>query len=222
MIYRASLAAHGILCPNLSTVEEARALVSFSKFPAATKVVPGKSGELSGQVSGTRGVGSPFAPAVFRQTLAEYIRTANRNTFVAAQIETAGGLENCEEIAKVEGIGEYFLNLQSEIFNTSYNLDMLFIGSVLVYAYEKCVLSIYDLSPNDLASSMGYPALEHESIPEVQTAIKRILAAAHAAGKYAGMFCLSSDQVRRRFKQGCMSLSFITILTGILLIFFFS
>lgn len=51
---------------------------------------------------------------------------------------------------------------------------------------------------------MGYPALEHEAIPEVQEAVKRILTAAHDAGKYAGMFCTSSEHVRRRFKQGCM------------------
>ncbi|KAF9569438.1 Phosphoenolpyruvate/pyruvate domain-containing protein [Agrocybe pediades] len=165
--------AHGILCPNLSSVEEARALVSYAKFPIPTKTVPGQSSDtknnasvISRQVSGIRGVGSPFAPAVFHQSLGEYIRTANRNTLVAAQIETLAGLENCEEIAKVDG------------------LDMLFIG------------------PNDLASSMGYPALEHESIPEVQDAVERVLAAAHAAGKYAGMFCTSSEQVRRRHEQG--------------------
>jgi len=98
--------------------------------------------------------------------MAQYIRTANQNTFIAVQIETLEGLENCEDIAKVDGI------------------DMLFIG------------------PNDLASSMGYPALEHEAIPEVQEAVKRILTAAHDAGKYAGMFCTSSEHVRRRFKQG--------------------
>ncbi|KAF9481991.1 Phosphoenolpyruvate/pyruvate domain-containing protein [Pholiota conissans] len=157
--------AHGILAPFMNTAEEARKLVSYAKFPAQAKSIE-TSALASAPLSGVRGVGSPFAPAVFRQTFPEYVRTANRNTFVAVQIETLPGLENCEEIAKVDGI------------------DMLFIG------------------PNDLASSMGYPSHLHESIPEVQEAIKRILAAAHNAGKYAGMFCTEAAHVRARFEQG--------------------
>lgn len=90
--------AHGILCPMMSTAAEARALVSYAKFPSP----------VPGALSGVRGVGSPFAPAVFNQNMAEYAATANRNTFVAVQIETVQGLENCEEIAKVEGVGTSF------------------------------------------------------------------------------------------------------------------
>jgi len=152
--------AHGLLCPMMSTAEEARAFVSYTKFPVPlAKRVPGV-------ISGVRGVGSPFAPAAFRQSQPEYTATANDNIFIAVQIETVEGLNNCEEIAKVDGI------------------DMLFVG------------------PNDLASSMGYTSHEHPNIPEVQEAIKRVLAAARAAGKYAGMFCLTAEQVQARFEQG--------------------
>jgi 4-hydroxy-2-oxoheptanedioate aldolase len=59
---------------------------------------------------------------------------------------------------------------------------------------------------------MGYPALEHSNIPEVQEAIKRILAAAKAAGKYAGFFCMGADQVRARYEQGC---KYFVLLTAI-------
>ncbi|KAJ3867690.1 Pyruvate/Phosphoenolpyruvate kinase-like domain-containing protein [Lentinula novae-zelandiae] len=152
--------AHGILCPMMSTSEEARKLVSYAKFP-----IP-KSQSTPDTTSGIRGVGSPFAPAVFGQRMDDYIASANRNTFIAVQIETVEGLENCEEIARVDGI------------------DMLFVG------------------PNDLCSSMGYPALEHASITEVQDAVQRVLSAAKAAGKYAGMFCTSAEQVQARYKQG--------------------
>ncbi|KAJ3809406.1 Pyruvate/Phosphoenolpyruvate kinase-like domain-containing protein [Lentinula aff. lateritia] len=152
--------AHGILCPMMSTSEEARKLVSYAKFP-----IP-KSQSKPDSTSGIRGVGSPFAPAVFGQRMDDYIASANRNTFIAVQIETVEGLENCEEIARVDGI------------------DMLFVG------------------PNDLCSSMGYPALEHASITEVQDAVQRVLSAAKAAGKYAGMFCTSAEQVEARYKQG--------------------
>ncbi|KAJ3743411.1 Pyruvate/Phosphoenolpyruvate kinase-like domain-containing protein [Lentinula detonsa] len=152
--------AHGILCPMMSTVEEARKLVSYAKFP-----IPNAQ-RTPNSITGIRGVGSPFAPAAFGQAMGEYIATANRNTFIAVQIETVEGLENCEEIAKVDGI------------------DMLFVG------------------PNDLCSSMGYPALDHANIPEVQAAIQRILSASKAAGKYAGMFCTSAEQIQARYEQG--------------------
>jgi len=152
--------AHAILCPLMSSAEEARALVSFAKFP-----IP-RSQQGPGVFSGIRGVGSPFAPAAFGQTPREYTATANDNILIAVQIESVEGLNNCEEIAKVDGI------------------DMLFVG------------------PNDLASSMGFVSSDHPNIPEVQEAIARVLAAAKAADKYAGMFCLTADEVERRFEQG--------------------
>lgn len=63
-------------------------------------------------------------------------------------------------------------------------LDMLFVG------------------PNDLAASMGYVAFDHASIPEVQQATERVLAAALAAGKYAGHFALSASAAAQRYSQG--------------------
>ncbi|KAL8286659.1 hypothetical protein RQP46_004187 [Phenoliferia psychrophenolica] len=153
---------HGIMVPMMNTAAEAATLVSYAKFPVPT-ALRAKDASL---VSGIRGVGSPFAPAVFGQNLTDYIATANRNTFVCVQIESVEGLNNCEEIAKVPGI------------------DMLFVG------------------PNDLCSSMGFIAGEHEDISEVQAAIARVLAACKSAGKYAGMFCTSGEQVLKRHEQG--------------------
>lgn len=49
------------------------------------------------------------------------------------------------------------------------------------------------IGPNDLASSMGYIAFDHASIPEVQEATKRILKAGLDAGKYVGHFALSPE-----------------------------
>jgi len=49
------------------------------------------------------------------------------------------------------------------------------------------------IGPNDLASSMGYFALDHASIPEVQEATVRILKAAKDAGKFAGHFALNAE-----------------------------
>lgn len=58
------------------------------------------------------------------------------------------------------------------------------------------------IGPNDLASSMGYVALDHASIPEVQEASQRILKAALDAGKYVGHFALSAETAAEKYKQG--------------------
>ncbi|CAH0055924.1 unnamed protein product [Clonostachys solani] len=63
-------------------------------------------------------------------------------------------------------------------------IDMLFVG------------------PNDLASSMGYVAFDHASIPEVQEATKRILKAGLDAGKYVGHFALSPEIAAQKYDQG--------------------
>ncbi|KXH32906.1 hypothetical protein CSIM01_07533 [Colletotrichum simmondsii] len=63
-------------------------------------------------------------------------------------------------------------------------IDMLFVG------------------PNDLASSMGYVAFDHASIPEVQEASARVLKAGLNAGKYVGHFALSADAAALKYKQG--------------------
>ncbi|OJK04010.1 hypothetical protein ASPACDRAFT_1852926 [Aspergillus aculeatus ATCC 16872] len=63
-------------------------------------------------------------------------------------------------------------------------IDMLFVG------------------PNDLASSMGYFAFDHATIPEVQEAIIKVLRATKAAGKYAGHFALSAEAAAEKYIQG--------------------
>ncbi|KAK0373627.1 hypothetical protein CLIM01_08998 [Colletotrichum limetticola] len=70
-----------------------------------------------------------------------------------------------------------------EIANVG-GIDMLFIG------------------PNDLASSMGYVAFDHASIPEVQEASARVLKAGLDAGKYVGHFALSADAAALKYEQG--------------------
>ncbi|SCV67338.1 BQ2448_5984 [Microbotryum intermedium] len=149
--------AHGLLVPFMNSAEEARKFVSYTKFP-----VP----KADGGGGGSRGIGSPFSPYLFNQTMGEYFRSANRDIFVAVQIESREGVDNCEDIAAVEGV------------------DAVVIG------------------PNDLASQLGYVATDHESIPEVQEAIERVLQACKKANKYCGMFCTSPEDVRRHFDQG--------------------
>lgn len=146
--------ANAIMTPMMDTAEQARLFVSRCRFPSR------RGTQLTnGALPGTRGAGSPFSPTTWKMPLQEYIDRANKEIFLIVQIETQDGLNNCEEIAKVDGI------------------DMLFVG------------------PNDLANSMGFECTKHESIPEVQDAIARVLKAAHDNGKYAGMFCTEPQQV---------------------------
>jgi len=146
--------AHGIMVPMCETVEQAQAIVNASKYPS--KEYP----------NGSRGAGAMFANLNFGQDARGYYSSANENVVVIIQIESRKGVENCEDIAKVDGI------------------DMLFIG------------------PNDLASSMGFFAFDHASIPEVQEATERVLKAARTAGKWAGHFALSAEIAAQRSKQG--------------------
>lgn len=116
-----------------------------------------------------------FAPDAFKQNAREYLSTANDNVMICVQIESRKAVENVEEIASVDGIGKIPSPRVMWVTNRIKNTDMLFIG------------------PNDLASSMGYFAFDHASIPEVQEATKRVLKAALDAGKFAGHFALTGD-----------------------------
>ncbi|KAK5170338.1 uncharacterized protein LTR77_004925 [Saxophila tyrrhenica] len=86
--------AHGLLVPMVNTAEDARSVVSFSKFPPR----------------GVRGQGSPFA--CFEHGLAtpsEYVAAANDNIVNMVQIESVEALENLDDICAVQGIDLIFI-----------------------------------------------------------------------------------------------------------------
>jgi 2-keto-3-deoxy-L-rhamnonate aldolase RhmA len=76
-----------------SLKEQATAIVNAMKYPC--KEWP----------KGIRGAGAMFAPANFSQNDREYLTTSNDNILVIVQIESRLGVENCERIAAVDGIG---------------------------------------------------------------------------------------------------------------------
>jgi 4-hydroxy-2-oxoheptanedioate aldolase len=78
------------MVPMINTAEEARYVLSSSKFPPL----------------GVRGQGSPFTASAFGITTPEYIRCANDNLLTIVQIETRQAVENIEDIVQVPGIGE--------------------------------------------------------------------------------------------------------------------
>ncbi|KAL4990327.1 Pyruvate/Phosphoenolpyruvate kinase-like domain-containing protein [Aspergillus falconensis] len=84
---------HGIMVPMCETAEQARTIVSGCKYPPA----------------GIRGAGAMFAHSAFNQNPREYITSANENIVVIVQIESRKAVENCEEIAGVDGVDMLFV-----------------------------------------------------------------------------------------------------------------
>jgi len=84
--------AHGIIVPLVNTPEEAERAVSFCKYPPR----------------GVRGVAGSKA-ADYGLSLSKYIRTANDETMVIAQIETPQAISNVEKILAVDGVDVAFV-----------------------------------------------------------------------------------------------------------------
>ena len=87
--------ARGILVPLVSTADQARAVVSFAKYPP----------------DGVRGAAAAAASRYGTQ-LASYLRTAHAETLVGVQIETKEAMDNLESIAGVDGVDLLFVGPQ--------------------------------------------------------------------------------------------------------------
>jgi len=86
--------AAGIMVPHCLSGEEARNIVRFSRFAPM----------------GMRGMdGIEPAADYGLAPMAEYMEHANRETFIAVQIEDAEAVKNVDEIAAVEGIDILFV-----------------------------------------------------------------------------------------------------------------
>lgn len=80
--------AEGIIIPQIRTVDEVRGIVADSRYPPL----------------GRRGYG-PRVPSNYgRDGGKEYIENANRDLFIAVQIETGEALENLDAILAVSGV----------------------------------------------------------------------------------------------------------------------
>ncbi|OQE16186.1 hypothetical protein PENSTE_c025G00155 [Penicillium steckii] len=85
--------AHGIVVPQVNTAEEAKAVVSHSKFPP----------------EGFRGQGSAFPAIAFGIDLPTYMKTANETLITCLQIETQAGVDNIDAICAVPGVDMIFI-----------------------------------------------------------------------------------------------------------------
>ncbi|KAK1148803.1 hypothetical protein N8T08_008688 [Aspergillus melleus] len=85
--------AHGIVVPQINTAEEARAVVSYAKFPP----------------HGLRGQGSAFPAITHGIDLPTYLKTANETLITCLQIESKAGVDNIDAICAVPGVDMLFI-----------------------------------------------------------------------------------------------------------------
>ncbi|KAJ0416170.1 Pyruvate/Phosphoenolpyruvate kinase-like domain-containing protein [Aspergillus carlsbadensis] len=85
--------AHGIIVPMCETKEQAEAIVSGARYPPA----------------GTRGAGAMFSHSAFNIPSREQLTTANERVVVIVQIGSQKAVENCGEIAAVDGVDMFFI-----------------------------------------------------------------------------------------------------------------
>lgn len=88
------MGALGVMVPMVETAEQARAIVSWTRYPPL-----GRRGAVLGGAHDDYGGGSPH----------EKLAAANRRCFVMLQVETEIGVENVEEIAAVEGVDSIYI-----------------------------------------------------------------------------------------------------------------
>lgn len=87
------LGAVGVMVPYVSTAEEARAAVSFTRYPP----------------TGVRGVASSTVATGFGMHAETYQRESDSSVLTIVQIETRQAVENAEQIAAVEGVDVLFV-----------------------------------------------------------------------------------------------------------------
>ncbi|OBT41572.1 hypothetical protein VE00_09153 [Pseudogymnoascus sp. WSF 3629] len=85
--------AHGIVVPQIHTAEDARTVVSHSKFPP----------------QGLRGQGSAFPAITHGIDIPTYLETANETLITCLQIESKAGVENVDAICAVPGVDMIFI-----------------------------------------------------------------------------------------------------------------
>jgi len=101
------MGAEGIWVPHLDTVEEAKALVSYGKYPP----------------EGRRGAAIPVYRQKERQEFkeaADYFRAVNEETLLIAQMESAEAIRNVEAITAVPGIDVAMMGTQDLSLDMGY------------------------------------------------------------------------------------------------------
>lgn len=87
------LGVQTLLAPMVETPEQAAAVVAATRYPP----------------QGVRGVGSPLARASQFNRVHDYLETANDQICVLIQLETTAGIDNLDDIARLDGVDGVFI-----------------------------------------------------------------------------------------------------------------
>lgn len=71
-------------------------------------------------------------------------------------------------------------------------------------------IDVLFVGPFDLGNNIGHPIIDGQMDPELHAAIAKVLKAANAAGKKAGIFCTSGEQSKGYADQGFHMISVAT------------
>jgi 2-dehydro-3-deoxyglucarate aldolase/4-hydroxy-2-oxoheptanedioate aldolase len=148
------LGALGVMVPMVESEEEARHIVSCTRYPPA----------------GARGFGLLYRDDYENDNHIATMAKANREIMVIAQIETKAGVEEVEQIAAVDGV------------------DVLWIGHY------------------DLTNSLGVPGRFTDKL--FTEALQRVLDAAAAHGKTAGIMAGAPADAVRHVEAGFRAIAF--------------
>jgi 2-keto-3-deoxy-L-rhamnonate aldolase RhmA len=148
------LGALGVMVPMVESEEQARHIVSCTRYPPA----------------GTRGFGLLYRDDYENDNHIATMAKANREIMVLAQIETKAGVEVVEDIAAVDGV------------------DILWIGHY------------------DLTNSLGIPGRFTDTL--FTKAVGRVLAAAAANNKAAGIMAGTPADAVRHVESGFRAIAF--------------
>ena len=151
--------AHAIIAPMINSVEDAKELVSFTKYPPI----------------GDRSYGPTQAVHVIQPgTAADYVTVADRETKVFAMIASSARFVSMDEIpssARISSIEtKRALDAMDEILALD-GIDGIFCG------------------PSDLSISLSGNVVPKPFGEETVPTIEKMAKAAHEAGKLAAVFC---------------------------------
>ena len=93
MYTQATLTRSGLMIPMVNTAEQAKQIVSWSKFPPM----------------GVRGQGSSFCAMASGISTSQYVKCANETLLTLVQIETPEAVANADAIAAVDGVDGLFV-----------------------------------------------------------------------------------------------------------------
>ncbi len=100
------IGAMGVLVPMIKTAEQARAIVSATRYPA----------------EGTRGFG-PMRASHYAMDYEDYLTRSNDNILVALMLETKEAIEDLDAITSVPGVDALYMGLWD--LSLSYGLNPL-------------------------------------------------------------------------------------------------